>query len=426
MSQDWRDLSLDAMTLVGDLSKANLRDALSAPPTLERTIDGASQITVAVQDPRRTLLTSGMLNHPSWLKVDGHAYELAAVSKSGPVLSLTFEDAIAAAMSKPKGLLTVAAHKVTRADFLTRLAATAHVKALIDPGMDRVRARNPLARDKGEDSWVAAGRIAEEVQARRFSDGTRMVVGADKWLAARQPALTLHEGRGGVEAIDFDYDVGQPAASATVTAWATRWAVPPGLGVILADLGPGNGPWLVQTVSRTLTSAKATIELTQRQPGLPEPKADSNDTGEQGLVPGREGATDTGGKATSAGAAKLVTAALRRSKGASYLMGGHGPSSYDCSGLVMGAAKDAGVSFPAPAASQWAACVRAGTTMTVAAALKTRGALLFRINSGDFDHVAISLGGGQTVEAMGRAYGVGVFAGAGSRTWTGAGLVPRL
>jgi cell wall-associated NlpC family hydrolase len=426
VTDDWRDLSVDAMTLVGDLAKAGLRDALSAPPTLERTIDGASQVQVQVQDARRTLLRSGMLNHPSWLKVDGHAYELAAVTKSGPVLTLTFEDAIAAAMSKPKGLLTVAARRMTRADFLARLAATAHVKATVDPALDRVRARNPLTRDKGEDSWVAAGRIADEVQARRFSDGARMVVGGDKWLIGRQPLVALREGHGGVDTIDFDYDVGAPAASATVTAWATRWAIPPGLGVTLSDLGPANGPWLVQTVGRPLTSRLTTIALIKRQAVLPEPKAETTDTGEKGLVPGRDTVDDTGGKAHSASAEKMVRAALRRSKGRAYQMGGHGPGSYDCSGLVDESAGDAGASFNAPAASQWAACQHAGTTISVAQALKTRGALLFRINNGPFNHVAISLGNGQTVEAMGTAYGCGVFGGAAGRTWTGGGIVPGM
>jgi cell wall-associated NlpC family hydrolase len=425
VTDPWRDLAIDAMTLVGDLAHADLRRALSEPPTVERTIDGASQVTVALLDARHRLLGSGMLDHPSWLKVDGHGYQLAAVSKSGSALSLIFEDAIAAAMSHHKGRLTVAANRVTRADFLTRLAHAARVKSTIDPALDRARAHNPLGREKGEDSWVAAGRIAEEVHARRFSDGTRMIVGGDTWLATRQPRVTLREGAGGVDTIDFDLDAGKPASSATVTAWATRWQVPPGLGVTVAGHGPANGPWLVQTVSRSLTSRKTSVTLTHQQKVLPEPKAETSDTGETGLVPGNDPGTDAGGNAGGR-TETFVRAALRRSNGRSYHMGAHGPSSYDCSGLVDESAGDAGVSFNAPSASQWAACQHAGTTMTVAQALKTRGALLFRINNGEFNHVAISLGNGQTCEAMGTAYGCGVFGGAASRTWTGGARVPRL
>jgi cell wall-associated NlpC family hydrolase len=64
--------------------------------------------------------------------------------------------------------------------------------------------------------------------------------------------------------------------------------------------------------------------------------------------------------------------------------------------------------------------------MDVNDGIRTRGALLFRIDEGPGnDHVAISLGDGKTIEARGEAYGVNVFAAAG-RDWTHAGGVPGL
>lgn len=71
-------------------------------------------------------------------------------------------------------------------------------------------------------------------------------------------------------------------------------------------------------------------------------------------------------------------------------------------------------------------CKQAGTLIDVAQARGTRGALLFRIDEGaGGDHVAISLGNGQTIEARGTAFGVNVFP-AGDRPWTHGGLVPGL
>ena len=98
------------------------------------------------------------------------------------------------------------------------------------------------------------------------------------------------------------------------------------------------------------------------------------------------------------------------------------PVAFDCSELVEWAAARLGVRFVDGAENQRDACRNAGTLMPVAEGVRTRGALLFRINVRG-DHVAISLGDGKTIEARGRAYGVNVFNAAG-RTWTHAGLVP--
>ncbi|NHA02045.1 C40 family peptidase [Nocardioides sp. W3-2-3] len=118
----------------------------------------------------------------------------------------------------------------------------------------------------------------------------------------------------------------------------------------------------------------------------------------------------------------MVNFALRQ-RGKPYVWGGSGPSGYDCSGLVQEATRAGGNTLGKPSRSQWQTCVSRGKTIGVRDALHTRGALLFRIGVGEYDHVAISLGDGQhTVEAMGSAYGCGVFGGANTRTWTGGAI----
>ncbi|MBZ4421008.1 peptidoglycan-binding protein [Myxococcus sp. RHSTA-1-4] len=96
------------------------------------------------------------------------------------------------------------------------------------------------------------------------------------------------------------------------------------------------------------------------------------------------------------------------------------PKAFDCSELVQWAAHQAGVSIPDGTMNQLPHCQKKGTTISVAEALRTRGALLFRPG-----HVAISLGDGRTIEAKGRAYGVGIF-NANGRGWTTGALVPGL
>lgn len=106
------------------------------------------------------------------------------------------------------------------------------------------------------------------------------------------------------------------------------------------------------------------------------------------------------------------------------------PSAFDCSELVEWALGRIGFRFVDGAENQYNTCKRNGTLLTVDQAIRTRGALLFRIgaasggNSGD--HVAISQGNGETIEARGRAYGVGVWSATSGRKWTHAGMVPGL
>lgn len=100
------------------------------------------------------------------------------------------------------------------------------------------------------------------------------------------------------------------------------------------------------------------------------------------------------------------------------------PSAFDCSELVEWASARAGVRFVDGAQNQRNACRDAGTLISVEEGLRTRGALLFRIDEGPGgDHVAISLGDGSTMEAKGSSYGVNVFSAA-NRRWTHAGIIP--
>ncbi|HEU4355291.1 MAG TPA: peptidoglycan-binding protein [Actinomycetota bacterium] len=100
------------------------------------------------------------------------------------------------------------------------------------------------------------------------------------------------------------------------------------------------------------------------------------------------------------------------------------PAEFDCSELVQWAAARCDVRFVDGAQNQRNACQQANTLMDVHDGIRTRGALLFRIDEAiGNDHVAISLGNGRTIEARGEAYGVNRFSAAG-RPWTHAGIVP--
>jgi hypothetical protein len=410
----------------GGRHSIDLLEAVTGEPGLTRSIDGASTITVPIADHRRSLLRYDRIDERSWVVVDGIHFEYVQLSKSGDTLTLTFEDAIAAALRRQKSRLSIPRGTVTRAQFIERLAREprAHIPVDVDPSR-RGKVQRVLQRSVGgetSDSWTVSGEVAEEVRWRRFSTGKRLVVGGDEWLRTRVKPVVLRENAGPVVSpIDFDMDVGKRVSTASMVVDASLFGLPPGSPVFLEQMGPASGTWLVNEISRGLTSTRATVQLERSRLVLKEPKREKEigDPGDPDGVPGQHGG-DSGGKAGNAARERMVQYALAQ-RGDRYVWGGNGPGVWDCSGLVQAATRAAGHELRKPSASQWGTCRAAGKTISVASALKIRGALLFRMG-GAYNHVAISLGNGSTMEARGTAYGVNVFGNAASGGWTGAAL----
>lgn len=95
------------------------------------------------------------------------------------------------------------------------------------------------------------------------------------------------------------------------------------------------------------------------------------------------------------------------------------PNTFDCSELVQWAAHQAGVTIPDGSGNQAAYCRQHGKQLSVEEAIRTPGALLFKEG-----HVAISLGDGRTIEAMGSNYGVRI--GNARGRFTSGGLIPGM
>jgi peptidoglycan DL-endopeptidase CwlO len=104
---------------------------------------------------------------------------------------------------------------------------------------------------------------------------------------------------------------------------------------------------------------------------------------------------------TFSGAGGVVAAAESR-VGDAYVWGAAGPSSFDCSGLVMWAYAQVGISLPHFSGAQYA-----DTTHIPMSDLQP-GDLVFFANPGQ--HVAIYIGGGRIVEAADPAIGVHITA----------------
>ena len=105
----------------------------------------------------------------------------------------------------------------------------------------------------------------------------------------------------------------------------------------------------------------------------------------------------TAGAAAPSGAAGRAAAFARSQLGKPYVWGASGPSSYDCSGLMMAAYRRAGVWLPRVSRAQWHAGSRVGLGDLAP------GDLVFFAynlgNPGSIHHVGMYVGGGAMVEA---------------------------
>jgi hypothetical protein len=92
---------------------------------VERTIEGASTVSVTFLDPDSTLLNSGLLTSKTDIKVDGLYFRLAHVEKSGDDLTLTFEDREVAVVRTYKSFRKANRDTMTRAEFVHTLVREA-------------------------------------------------------------------------------------------------------------------------------------------------------------------------------------------------------------------------------------------------------------------------------------------------------------
>jgi hypothetical protein len=94
---------------------------------LERTMDGASTLTLTLDDHDRALLRSGALSQQIDLNLAGEWWRLVQVSKQGDTLTLTFEDRAVAYLRKITTPRKAKRSKMTRAEFA--LSIVREVKA---------------------------------------------------------------------------------------------------------------------------------------------------------------------------------------------------------------------------------------------------------------------------------------------------------
>lgn len=266
--------AVDRLDLVdGDGRRANIREALTGAE-ISRTMSGASILTLTVHDPQRALVNSALTRaggaDAARITIDEISFVLASVRKRGSQVTLEFEDAAVHTLRQRKGERSAAGGEVTRSGFVAQLLADAGLPASLteDSGPAEVQ----FERADDEDSWEAIKRLADDRDWRAFSTGAGIIFASDGFLVKRSEPHQVAEHARGVGDIDFTVDVGDRADDVTVPVTATRWQIPPGDPVRVAELAPAKGDWLVAEVRRGLFSSQATVKLARPEPGKPEPE----------------------------------------------------------------------------------------------------------------------------------------------------------
>lgn len=144
-----------------------------------------------------------------------------------------------------------------------------HTKTVRKPYQFRVQ--------KKESYWAAIQRMAGEVHWRAFVSGGVFHYISEEDLFKSRPRFTLSERHDGVVNIDFDYDYRKKAQRATATVRINRYQIPPGTTIMLEDMGPANGKWLVLSTTRNLFSAEATVELKKPMQEWGEPRNETKE-----------------------------------------------------------------------------------------------------------------------------------------------------
>lgn len=208
-------------------------------------------------------------DHPDWT----HHQVIEAVQRSG--------NAAAYAQWRTEADRTVTKYGLAGGDVASdaaALAANRQSMFLDTSGTDYQFTRGSASQTrsgkpgwKHESTWDCLGRLADEVNFRRFFVENRLYWISEIRLFKQKAIARISEETVGVNWINGDYDTGKHNAVVTIEARASRWSLPQGSAIELFDMGVFDGKWLVSSVDKPIFSPDITITLTKPRPVLPEP-----------------------------------------------------------------------------------------------------------------------------------------------------------
>lgn len=127
--------------------------------------------------------------------------------------------------------------------------------------------------ERDETYWDATGRLASEVNWRRFVQAGIFYFISDDALLAQGSRARLKTDKEGIDEINYDWDMGKDVTEVTVIGRASHWAAPPGTVVTVAEgIEEVQGRYLVSTIDASLFSDDITITLKRPTAPKQEPR----------------------------------------------------------------------------------------------------------------------------------------------------------
>jgi hypothetical protein len=200
------DLTLDALRLNGAALNARIASMVTAAD-LERTIDGASTLTLTVFDPDRRLLRSGIFGDVIDVELDGLWFRLVKVSKAGDTLTLTFEDRIVSMLRDRDSYRKARRGTVTRAEFALSLVRE------IQPAIDFISPDLHVKQTTIVDSTTRKAR--DKNRERGIADDVTLKIG---WNGSRNATRSQRDMMERVLSLAFKLRAGPRATKALVEA----------------------------------------------------------------------------------------------------------------------------------------------------------------------------------------------------------------
>lgn len=158
-----------------------------------------------------------------------------------------------------------------------------------------------------------------------------------------------------------------------------------------------------ETERASRTAERAPLTTTAAAPASTSaPQSDAPSTGTSGSTGTSAPSTGSSSESTAPASGNLgsVIAFLKAQVGDAYVMGGTGPNSWDCSGLVQAAFKEAGIDLPRTSQTQSTAGTQVGTSNLQV------GDIVYWGGAGSAYHTGVYIGNGQYLDAANPSKGV--------------------
>lgn len=234
----------DRIPLVAAASRARIRT----------TLVGASTLTIDLPDG----LITARLDTITHALAAGREWRLVAVRGMGELdaVRLTFEDALVHELRghRDRVMYQVA---LSAGQVIGGFCSEAGVPVDVDPLIGQYPVEG-AGRSILEvtDSWREVSALVDRLGGRVYSDGARLVVSRDDVMLTADPTQIQPMAGSVTSKLSFTLDTAQPRERAEARV-DDRWTVEAGGVVDVANAGPADGRWLVETYARNLP-AKAT------------------------------------------------------------------------------------------------------------------------------------------------------------------------